>query len=97
MPKTSLLIVLVLVSAIAKAQKPVLFKIKYLPAHTYEIAAKDSMDFKIILIDQTVGAEKKADMTDHPLIMVVTTEWGSSLKADAMAAGKFPIALIGRK
>jgi hypothetical protein len=97
MPKISLLIVLVLLSAIAKAQKPVLFKIKYLPTHTYEIAAKDSMDFKIVLIDQTVGAEKKADMTDHPLIMVVTTEWGSTLKADAMAAGKFPIAMIGRK
>jgi len=97
MPKTSLLIVLVLLSAIAKAQKPLLFKIKYLPAHTYEIVSKDSMDLKVILIGQSVGAEKKADMTDHPLIMVVTTEWGTTLKADAMTAGRFPVALIGRK
>lgn len=97
MPKASLFVVLVLLSAIAKAQKPVPFKIKYLPAHTYEIAAKDSMDLKIILTDQRTGVEKKADMTDHPLVMVVATEWGTTLKADAMAAGKFPIALTGRK
>ncbi|RZK25125.1 MAG: hypothetical protein EOO43_06320 [Flavobacterium sp.] len=97
MPKNSLLIALVLLSAIAQAQKPILFKIKYLPAHTYEMVTKDSMDLKVILIDQSVGAEKKADMTDHPLNMVVTTEWGTNLKADDMIGGRFPVALIGRK
>ncbi len=97
MPKICLLIVLALLSAIAKAQKPILFKIKYLPAHSYDIVSKDSMDLKVILIDQSVGAEKTADMTDHPLIMVVTTEWGTTLKADAMASGKLPVRLIGRK
>lgn len=97
MLKNSLLIVFVLLSAIAEAQKPILFKIKYLPAHTYEMVSKDSMDLKVILVDLSIGAEKKADMTDHPLNMVVTTEWGTILKADDMIGGKFPVALIGGK
>jgi hypothetical protein len=97
MRKISLSIVFLLLSAITKAQKPVLFKFKYLPAHTYGIITKDGMNAKIAVQDLTANAGKRADTTTTTINMVVNTEWGTTVKTDAAAAGSFPVTILGNQ
>jgi len=94
MPKTALLIVFVLLSAITKAQKSRLFKFKYLPSHTYGITKKTGMDLKIIMQDLSANADKNTDTTSKPINMVVDTEWETTVKTDGTTAGSFPIAIL---
>ena len=94
MHKTSVLIVFVLLSAITKAQKPLLFEFKYLPGQTYEISSKEKMTAKIAVQDQTVNAEKEID-TINTLNMIVDTEQSKTVKTGAMASGSFPITIFG--
>lgn len=97
MPKTALLIVLVLISAITKAQKSGLFKFKYLPAHTYEINTKTGMAAVIAMKDLGANAENKRDTNTTTFNMKVDTDWKTTVKTEAMAAGSFPIAVLGRQ
>jgi len=97
MRKTALLIVFILLSAITKAQKPVLFKFKYLPAHTYEITRKSGMDAVIALKDLGANAENKRDTNTTTFNMKVDTDWETTVKTEAIAAGSYPIAILGRQ
>lgn len=97
MRKINLLIVFLLLSAITKAQKPVLFKFKYLPAHTYGITTKDGVNAKIGVQNLAADAEKKADTTTTTINMVINTEWGTTVKTDAAAAGSFPVTILGNQ
>lgn len=95
MRKTALLIVFVLLSAITKAQKSRLFKLKYLPSHTYAMTKKTGMDMKIVMQDLKANAEKNTDAMNEPINMVVDTEWQTTVKTDGLIAGSFPIAILG--
>jgi hypothetical protein len=97
MLKNALLIVFVLLSAMTKAQKPVLFKFKYLPAHTYGISAKDGMNAKFSIQNLGPNADKKIDTTTTTITMVVNTERGTTVKTDAATAGSFPVAILGNQ
>ncbi|MGV8877538.1 MAG: hypothetical protein ACOH2A_00775 [Sphingobacteriaceae bacterium] len=52
------------------------------------------MSTKIAMQDQTVNAEKKID-TINTINMVVDTEQGTTVKTGAVAAGSFPITILG--
>ena len=92
MRTTALLLVFVLLSAITKAQKPVLFKFKYLPIHTYGISKKTGMSMTAHVQDLSINTNKKSDTT---ITLELTTELSATVKTEAISAGSFPVTLLG--
>ncbi|ATP55813.1 hypothetical protein CPT03_04685 [Pedobacter ginsengisoli] len=92
MRTTALLLVFVLLSAITKAQKPVPFKFKYLPIHTYGITKKIGMSMKAHVQDLSINTNKKSDTT---VTLELTTELSATVKTKAISAGSFPVTLFG--
>ncbi|GAB3925409.1 hypothetical protein [Mucilaginibacter myungsuensis] len=96
MRKLALLFAVLSVSAVAKAQKPVSIKLKYLPKHTYNVTVKRlaSTDF-LAIKDPTKPQDPGADATPPRMVMEIDTRIVASINtANATPAHTFPATIL---
>ncbi len=81
MKKFALLLLLCYAALYAKAQNAVLFKIKYLPSHTYKMAMKMDMGMDMsVSADSATMAKMKASGTKQPMVMQMNSTNSAEIK-----------------
>lgn len=95
MRKLTLLVILVSLSAITKAQKSVLFKFKYLPKHTYGITTKTDIDVQIALPEGNANLEKNIDTATTNLNMKISNELSASIKTNEIKEKNLQVTILG--
>src|SRR5471030_2465714 len=77
-----------------KAQKEVLFKMKYLPSHTYTSVMKMDMNMEMnITGDTAIVNQLKKSGQKFPIIMQMQSTTNMDVKAGTVAKNSFPLSM----